>query len=104
LPAQPYGGIIKVEVKGEAAYALTHEVPARMQGKEMVSDGGVELDPTKPYILFDNAPTPFLTVANESEVPKSAPLTARHRTQNRKITVSPKRTSRRQLHHPFMGG
>lgn len=82
LKVQPYGGVIKVEVKGEAAFALTHEQPVRMQNTEMVSDGGVELDPTKPYILFDHAPEPFLTVTDESEVPVATKLTARHRTQS----------------------
>lgn len=70
------GGVIKIEVKGEAAYAVSHIYPGSYQGDRFINDGGFLLGDQNSYVLFEKAPQCYLEVNSEQEVPPMEKLTA----------------------------
>lgn len=75
-------GVIKVEVVGEAAYALSKWQPYTVQGKEKINTGGftLKIDQNK-SLIFKSAsnqepPTRYLEVNSNDEVPQKDNLKA----------------------------
>lgn len=73
---QVRGGVIKIEVKNEAAYALSHVCPGYFQGDRFVNDGGILLNEDRTYVLFDGAPDCFMEVNSYEEIPEMKELIA----------------------------
>lgn len=82
------GGVIKIEVKGEAAYSVSHEVPAFLN-PSLTYVGGFTLDDRSTYVRFKDGPTPYMEVASEAEVPALQPLEAYHK-NNTSLTAQAK--------------
>lgn len=68
------GGVIKIEVIGEAAYALSHEVPYWVSNKVILT-GGVTTDMEK-AVSFSPTPNVYKELDSEDQVPKIETLTA----------------------------
>ncbi|MDY3853309.1 MAG: M12 family metallo-peptidase [Prevotella sp.] len=69
------GGLIKIEVKGEAAYAISHIYPLSRQGSEVIYSGGFTLaNRNKSY--FQEIPPMYQTFATKEQVPAMKPLMA----------------------------
>lgn len=69
------GGLIKIEVKGEAAYAISHIYPLSRQGNEVIYSGGFTLaNRNKSY--FQEIPPMYQTFATKEQVPAMKPLMA----------------------------
>lgn len=74
------GAVLKVEVIGEAAFALTHEQPYTMRGKTLIETGGFKiLVNDSRTARFTNPPKPYEEYRTLSEVPEAQPLTATYR-------------------------
>lgn len=78
LPEQIKGGMIKIEVKGEAAFDVYPRVPYIYEGQNVTYTGGFAIDDYQVRITFPNAPEPFVTLANKSELPPMTKLKAKH--------------------------
>lgn len=82
------GGVIKIEVKGEAAYCVSQEVPAFLN-PNLTYVGGFILDNRSTYVRFKEGPVPYLEVGSETEVPALQPLEAYHK-NNTSLTAQVK--------------
>lgn len=82
LPEQIKGGVIKIEVKGEAAYDIYPRVPYMYEGQNVIYTGGFTIDNLQAKITFDNAPEPFVTLKDRSQLPKMTKLKAKHKWGN----------------------
>lgn len=70
-------GVLKVEVIGEVAYALSHEIPYKVQGRNAVPSGGFLVNPKNTKaIQFTPTPEVYLEVADRSQVPTAEVLSA----------------------------
>lgn len=74
------GGVLKVEIVGEAVYGLTHDyAPYYWNGSEYVVTGGFSLDQSTARYLFKEknsgaaAPEAYVKVQSEDEIPAEMP-------------------------------
>lgn len=72
------GGVIKIEVKNEAAYAVSEELPA-FTNPDIVYQGGFMLTDWSTYVRFKDAPEPYLFLDNADEIPSMGKLEAYHK-------------------------
>ncbi len=79
LPEQIKGGMIKIEVKGEAAFDVYPRVPYIYEGKNVIYTGGFTIDNLQATITFDNAPAPFVSLTDKSQLPQMTKLKAKHK-------------------------
>jgi hypothetical protein len=61
------GGVLKIEVIGEAAYALSAEVPYVCQGMQLIPTGGF-ITKNDNLVTFDPAPEIYKEIGNENEL------------------------------------
>lgn len=71
------GAVIKIEVIGEVAYALSHEKPYWISGSNVVGTGGFLITTDSREIAFDNTPEISATYAKRSQIPPMQNLVAR---------------------------
>lgn len=83
------GGVLKVEIVGEAVYGLTHDyAPYYWNGSEYVVTGGFSLDQTTARYLFKQkdsgaaAPEAYVKVQSEDEIPAEIPELVAYRSTN----------------------
>lgn len=69
------GGLIKIEVKGEAAYDISHVYPLSKQGSEVIYSGGFTLI-NRSNAYFKETPPSYQTFATMEQVPAMKPLMA----------------------------
>ena len=79
------GGLIKIEVIGEAAYAVSAEIPG-YANPNMLYIGGFILNEPK-YIRFKDGPTPFLKLKAGEKIPDMPELEASHKNLGQKTKV-----------------
>lgn len=72
------GGVIKIEVKDEAAYCVSKELPAYLN-PNITYVGGFLLGDRSTYVRFKDGPQPYLEVSDESQVPALSDLQAYHK-------------------------
>lgn len=89
------GGIIKVEIIGEAVYALTnYNLPYYWNGNEYTVSGGFSLNQSEARYLFRevdtgfDAPIPYVKVTDRSEIPTAIPQLEAYRSTNTSKTYS----------------
>lgn len=80
------GGVIKIEVIGEAAYSVSKEKPAEANPNIMYY-GGFELSNRSTYVRFNNGPEPYLVLKSKDNVPPMTELEAYHKNTNQKTKV-----------------
>lgn len=81
------GGVIKIEVIGEAAYAVSHEQPADAN-PTIKYHGGFLLGDESTYVRFKDGPTPYLRLKKDDAIPPMPKLEAYHKSlSNLKTTV-----------------
>ncbi|MDD7461959.1 MAG: M12 family metallo-peptidase [Prevotellaceae bacterium] len=78
FPEEIYGGMLKVEVKGEAAFDIYPRTPYIYENRKAVYTGGFSIDDYDSRIKFSNPPTPFVTLESKDKLPEMATLRARH--------------------------
>lgn len=72
------GGVVKIEVIGEAAYSVSKEQPA-MANPTIMYTGGFELIDRSSYVRFKEGPAPYLRLKAGDEVPAMTDLVAYHK-------------------------
>lgn len=72
------GGVVKIEVIGEAAYAVSKELPA-MANPKIQYTGGFELIDRSSYVRFKSGPEPYIRLNQGDEVPAMTDLVAYHK-------------------------
>lgn len=80
------GGVIKIEVIGEAAYSVSKELPG-MANPTMLYSGGFTLNDSRSKVLFKNGPTPYLYLKATDPIPEMTELEAYPKNSPGKITL-----------------
>lgn len=93
LPQPIRGGMLKIEVKGEAAFDIYPRLPYEYEGQYVQYTGGFTIDSYQARIQFANPPSPFLTIATTADLPPMPTLRARHKQQpSRWLNIEGKQT------------
>lgn len=80
-------GILKVEVIGEAAYALSHEEPYIKRGKQYIGTGGILIDKANTKaVRFDPMPDVYVEVQDEAQIPEAIELSASYGGRSQKVS------------------
>ena len=81
------GGVVKIEVIGEAAYAVSKEIPAENESG-MKYQGGFLLNNSKAYLQFENGPEQYVRLKPGEKIPEMKDLVAFEKNNpSRKKTV-----------------
>lgn len=93
-PQEVNGGAFKVEIIGEAPYAVLPLIPYYKSGSEIVYTGGFTLNQASARYLFKEkdtgnaAPEPYVRLASAEELPADAPELVAYRSTNTSQTYS----------------
>ena len=93
-PQEVNGGAFKVEIVGEAPYAVMPVIPYYKNGSETIYSGGFTLDQSTARYLFkekstgNDAPEPYVRLASADDLPADAPELIAYRSTNTSTTYA----------------